>query len=137
MYYHKCQSYIAQRAILQAIFQLNSPPGKIFLASDWEFFFWKLGKKEDILDREWGLYSAPGDREKRPCTLLNFIVRNLCNLIGLLLKMNKPLERRFSWAIPKMLKLDYIFEGILQVLRLIFFQNEVLDFFSLHPGVCA
>ena len=35
-----------------AIFQLNSLPGKIpfFLASDWEFFFWKLGKKEDILD---------------------------------------------------------------------------------------
>ena len=27
-----------------------------------KFFFGKLGKKEDILDWEWGLYSAPGDR---------------------------------------------------------------------------
>ena len=49
------------------IFQLNLVPGKIFLwASNWEFFF-EIGKKEDILDWEWGLYSAPGDREKRPC----------------------------------------------------------------------
>ena len=49
-----------------AIFQLNSFPGEIFLASDWDFF-WKLGKKEDNLDWEWGLLSAPGDRMKRPC----------------------------------------------------------------------
>ena len=50
-----------------AIFQLNSLPSKIFFGtSDWEIFFWKLGKKEDILDWEWGLYSAPGDRKKRP-----------------------------------------------------------------------
>ena len=50
-----------------AIFQLNSLPGmiRVFLASDWDFFFLKLGKKEDISDWEWGLYSAPGDREKR------------------------------------------------------------------------
>ena len=31
------------------------------------FFFWKLGKKEDILDWELGLLTTPGDREKRPC----------------------------------------------------------------------
>ena len=53
-----------------AIFQLNSLLGKIFF---WNFrlgiFFLKLGKKEDILDWEWGLYSAPGDRDKRPCNL--------------------------------------------------------------------
>ena len=53
-----------------AIFQLNSLPCKIlFLASDWDFFF-EIGKKEDILDWEWGLYShysAPANREKRPC----------------------------------------------------------------------
>ena len=50
-----------------AIFQLNSLPGKIlFLSFRLGIFFWKLGKKEDILDYEWGLYSAPGDREKRP-----------------------------------------------------------------------
>ena len=30
-------------------------------------FFFKLGKKEDILDWEWGLISDPGDREERPC----------------------------------------------------------------------
>ena len=42
-----------------AIFQLNLLPGQIL-------FFEKLGKKEDILDWEWGLYSAPGDREKKP-----------------------------------------------------------------------
>ena len=54
-----------------AIFQLNSFPGEIFfLASDWDFFWWggggELGEKEDNLDWEWGLLSAPGDREKRP-----------------------------------------------------------------------
>ena len=50
-----------------AIFQLSSLLVRFFFwASDWEFFFWKLGKKEDILDWEWGLYSASGDREKRP-----------------------------------------------------------------------
>ena len=30
------------------------------------FFFLEIGKKEDILDWEWGLISGPGDREKRP-----------------------------------------------------------------------
>ena len=50
-----------------AIFQLNSLHGKIlFLSFRLGIFFWKLGKKKDILDWEWGLYSAPGDREKRP-----------------------------------------------------------------------
>ena len=50
-----------------AIFQLNSLPGRIlFLSFRLRIFFWKLGKKEDIFDLEWGLYSAPGDREKRP-----------------------------------------------------------------------
>ena len=52
-----------------AIFQLNSLPGKIlFLSFRLGFFFLKLGKKEDILDWEWGLYLAPGDWEKRPCS---------------------------------------------------------------------
>ena len=58
----------------EAIFQLNSLPGNIFFgASDWEFWGGggggggKLGKKEVIWDWEWSLYSAPGDREKRPC----------------------------------------------------------------------
>ena len=37
-----------------------------FLASNWEFFWGKLGKKEDIFDWEWGRISDPGDREKRP-----------------------------------------------------------------------
>ena len=50
-----------------AIFHLNSLPGKIlFLSFRLGFFFWKLGKKEDVLDWEWGLYSATCDREKRP-----------------------------------------------------------------------
>ena len=49
-----------------AIFQLNSFPGEIFLASDWDFLG-EIGKK-DNLDWEWGLLSAPGDREKRPCS---------------------------------------------------------------------
>ena len=51
-----------------AIFQLNSLPGKILFLSFrlGIFFFWKLGKKEYILDWERSLYSAPGDREKRP-----------------------------------------------------------------------
>ena len=53
----------SSRSKLQLHSESNS--GKIFLASDWDF--WKLGKKEDILDWEWGLLSAPGDREKRPC----------------------------------------------------------------------
>ena len=53
-----------------AIFQLNSFPDKIlFFELQIGNFFWKLGKKEDILDRELGLYSAPGDREKRPCPI--------------------------------------------------------------------
>ena len=30
------------------IFQLNSFPGKIFLASDWEFFFLEIGEKRRI-----------------------------------------------------------------------------------------
>ena len=43
-----------------AIFQLNSLPVKIlFLSFILGFFFGKLGKKEYILDWEWGLYSAP------------------------------------------------------------------------------
>ena len=51
-----------------AIFQLNSLPGKIFFELQIGNFFWgKFGKKEDILDWEWGLYSAPGDWEKRLC----------------------------------------------------------------------
>ena len=37
-----------------------------FLASIWEFFWGKLGKKMKILDWEWGRISDPGDREKRP-----------------------------------------------------------------------
>ena len=50
-----------------AIFQLNSLPGKIlFLSFRLGIFLGKLGIKEDILDWEWGLYWAPGDREKRP-----------------------------------------------------------------------
>ena len=53
-----------------AIFQLKSVPGKIFFELQIGNFFWKLGKKKDILDWEWGLYSAPGDREKRPCRFL-------------------------------------------------------------------
>ena len=28
--------------------------------------FFEMGKEEDIFDWEWGLYSGPGDREKRP-----------------------------------------------------------------------
>ena len=53
-----------------AIFQLNSLPGKVlFLSFRLGIFFLEIGKKEDILDWEWGLYSAPGDREKRPCQL--------------------------------------------------------------------
>ena len=55
-----------------AIFQLNSLSGKIiFFVSDW-VFWGKMGKKEAILDWEWGLYSAPGDREKRPCFTCKF-----------------------------------------------------------------
>ena len=50
-----------------AIFQLNSLDKTLFLSFILGIIFWKLGKKEDILDWEWGLYSAPGDREKRPC----------------------------------------------------------------------
>ena len=35
--------------------------------------FWgKLGKKEDILDWEWGRISDPGDREKRPWNTRTF-----------------------------------------------------------------
>ena len=49
-----------------AIFQLNLFPGEIFLSFRLGFLGGKLGKKEDNLDREWGLLSAPGDREKRP-----------------------------------------------------------------------
>ena len=49
-----------------ASFQLNSLPVMIFLCFRLGFVRGKLGKKEDILDWEWGLYSAPGDREKRP-----------------------------------------------------------------------
>ena len=52
-----------------AVFHLNSLPGKIFFELQIGIFFWKLGKKEDILDWEWGLYSHPGDREKRPCKM--------------------------------------------------------------------
>ena len=49
-----------------AIYQSNLLRSEVyFLPSDWKFF-WKLGKKEDILDWEWGLISDPGDREKRP-----------------------------------------------------------------------
>ena len=70
MYYNLLlsQIYVKVTVLLScaAIFQLNSLTGKIpFLSLDWEFFL-KLGKKEDILDWEWGIYLAPGDREKRP-----------------------------------------------------------------------
>ena len=40
-----------------AIFQLNLLSGKIFFELQIGNFFWKLGKNEDILDWEWGLYS--------------------------------------------------------------------------------
>ena len=33
-------------------------------------FILKIGKKEDILDWEWGIISDPGDREKRPCSIM-------------------------------------------------------------------
>ena len=50
-----------------AIFQLNSLPGKI-LFSELQIgnFFLEIGKKGGYLDWKWGLYLAPGDREKRP-----------------------------------------------------------------------
>ena len=58
-----------------AIFQLNSLPGKIlFLSFRLRFLGGKLGKNEDILDWAWGLYSAPGDREKRPCMHMHRLV---------------------------------------------------------------
>ena len=52
-----------------AIFQFNLPPGKIlFLSFRLRiFFFGNWIKKEVILNWEWDLYSATGDREKRPC----------------------------------------------------------------------
>ena len=50
----------------------NARKTTIFVASNWEFFL-KLGKKEDILDWEWGRISDPGDREKRPCSRLRKI----------------------------------------------------------------
>ena len=49
-----------------AIFQLNSLPVKILFELDIGNLFLEIGKKEDILDWEWCLLSAPGDREKRP-----------------------------------------------------------------------
>ena len=47
---------------------LSIEPIEIYFYLQIGNFFWKLGKKEDILDWEWGLISNPGDREKRPCT---------------------------------------------------------------------
>ena len=44
-----------------------------FLASNWEHFGGELGRKEDILDWEWGRISDPGDREKRPCKYLSLV----------------------------------------------------------------
>ena len=66
-YYHKCQSYSsAQRAVMRLFFNWNRSLERFFFwALDWEFSL-EFGKREDILDWEWGLYSAPGDREKRP-----------------------------------------------------------------------
>ena len=58
-----------------ATFQLNSLLGKIlFLSYRLGIFFLKLGKKVDILDWEWGLYSAPGDREKKLCINPRFVL---------------------------------------------------------------
>ena len=41
---------------------LSIAPGKINFYLQIGIFFGKLGKKEDILDWEWGLISDPGDR---------------------------------------------------------------------------
>ena len=76
-YYYKKMSKLqfCTESNYAAIFQLNLLPGKIlFLSFRLGNFFWKLGKKEDILDWEWGLYSAPGDREKGPCRLTHQLI---------------------------------------------------------------
>ena len=41
------------------IFQLNSPPGKILLASDWDFFGGEIGKKRGYFGLGMGLIFGP------------------------------------------------------------------------------
>ena len=47
-------------------------PGKIYFYLKIGKFFENWGKKEDILDWEWGLISDPGDSKKRPGYLTFF-----------------------------------------------------------------
>ena len=42
---------------------------KIIFSSNWEFFFFKLGKMSPKLHWEWGLISAPETPEKNPWPL--------------------------------------------------------------------
>ena len=55
----------AQRAILWLFIDQIRLPVRFYFAFRLGFFF-EIGKKEDILDWEWGLISDPGNREKRP-----------------------------------------------------------------------
>ena len=68
-----------QRAI-QGLF-IDQTRWYLFLPSDWDFF-WKWGKKEDILDWKWGLIFDPGDREKRSCK--DFIASTLIDKVWLI-----------------------------------------------------
>ena len=49
-----------------AIFQVNSLPGKILFLSFRLVIFLEIGKKGGYFGLGRGIYSAPGDREKRP-----------------------------------------------------------------------
>ena len=58
-------------------------PGEIYFYLQIGIFFGNFGKKEDILDWEWGLIPDPGGREKRPCTRVkHFVLGLVLVLIG-------------------------------------------------------
>ena len=48
---------------------LSMEPSESYFYLHIGIFFLKLGKKEDILDWEWGQISTVGDKEERPCKL--------------------------------------------------------------------
>ena len=56
----------------QFIRYLLIKPSEIYFYLQIGIFF-KLGKKEDILDWEWGLISDSGDREKRPSSFIHIL----------------------------------------------------------------
>ena len=58
-----------------------------FLASNWEFLG-EIGKKEDILDWEWGQILDPGEREKRPCPVYSLPLLSPPNVPNVFNKIN-------------------------------------------------